>query len=88
MSSNQLTIGDILPDDLKSNYSPEVLNTTVAQAREIVKLGMPAPSDLSQEDVKELNQIYKEYKATGGQGDGDAYWNKSEADNDAYWQSN
>lgn len=85
MEKSTLTIGDVLPSELKPNYSQAVLDVTVEEAINIAKYGMPPTSTLSKEDVAAINEIYKLYLASDGTETDSAYWSQSQAENDAYW---
>lgn len=79
--TNSLTIGDVLPANMRSKYSAAVLAVSLKEARDIVKFDMPPTSKLSADDIAALKHIYKEYQTHN------AYWNKKEEDNEAYWSS-
>ncbi|MCB0600720.1 MAG: hypothetical protein KDC28_05815 [Saprospiraceae bacterium] len=81
---SNMTIGDVVPADLKGQFSANVLNTTIKVARDIVKFDMPPPSNLSASDVAELEKLYSMYQDNQNK----AYWHKSEAENEAYWNKN
>jgi hypothetical protein len=90
----KVTIGDVVPDDMQSDYSQTVLDTTLAEARNIVVFQMPPPEGMTDEDVKELNDLYNKYKSQGGNTSNafwskvtsGAYWNKkAKPADDAYW---
>ena len=91
MATN-LTIGEVLPDDLKSNYPQSVLNVSVAEAFSIAEEGNPPTSNLSMADIEAIKDIFDVYYATGGgseggsEAGGSSYWNKSPDENSAYWQ--
>lgn len=85
MPKESLTIGDVLPEKYKGDYPEEVLNTSMDEAYNIVYYNEPPSSGLSSSDVEDILEIYKLYQTEGQQGDGTAYWNKSEDDNKAYW---
>ena len=89
-----VTIGDIIPDDIKSDYSQAVLDTTLAEARNIVVYQMPPPEGMTDDDVQQLNDLYNKYKSQGGNTSNafwnklttGAYWNKKDKPaDDAYW---
>jgi len=84
MNASTLTLGEILPSKLKSDY-PNVLNVTVKEALDIAKYMMPPTSGLSGQDVADIKAIYKEYLADDDKGSDSAYWNRSTNDNQAYW---
>lgn len=84
MPQENLTLGDLLPEQYKSDYPEEVLNTTMEEAYNIVYYS-ESPSGLSNEDAEDINEIYKLYESEGQKGDGNAYWNKPEDENKAYW---
>ncbi|MEP7318557.1 MAG: hypothetical protein ABI921_07440 [Panacibacter sp.] len=86
--TTSLTIGDVLPDYLKSNYSQTVLDVSLTEAVQIAVLNEPPTSDLSEADINSVIAIYQQYQSEGGPDSnpgGSAYWNKSKDDNDAYW---
>ena len=87
MADSNLTIGDVLPDNQKDKYSDAVLNVTLEEAMNIAIYDMPPSSDLTNEEVSQIKQIYKDYVNTGGDGSdsGSAYWDKSQDENQAYW---
>ena len=93
MATSNLTIGDVLPDDLKSEDYPEtVLQVPLTEAYSIAEEGMPPTSKLSMDDIQSIKDIFEEYYATGGgseegtsEAGGSAYWNKSPDENSAYW---
>jgi len=87
MSNENLTIGDVLPSEEKDKYSDNVLNVSLEEAVNIVVYTMPPTSDLTDEEINEIKEIYNCYLSTGGEGsDSDsAYWNKSQDSNQAYW---
>ena len=93
-TTQSLTLGELLPADMQEDYSPEVLQTTLKEAIDIVKYDMPSSSGLGAHDISEIKEIYREYQenqenVTHSSGDsGTGYWNKSEEDNDAYWNKN
>jgi len=84
MKNSTLTLGDVLPADLKSKYA-DVLDVTMEEAIQIAKLSMPPSSNLSAIQVNEIEKIYKTYLAKHDDSSDSAYWNKSAADNTAYW---
>ena len=61
--ASSLTIGDVLPSNMRSNYSAAVLAVTLKEARDIVKFDMPPTSNLSTDDIAALKEIYSEYKS-------------------------
>lgn len=84
--SNDLTVGSVLPDNIKSGFPDSVLNTSLEEAIGIAEFDKPSSSGLSADDITSLKQIYQMYISNGGKGDTDsAYWNKSKTDNEAYW---
>ncbi|MBT8327349.1 MAG: hypothetical protein KJP21_06475 [Bacteroidia bacterium] len=85
MEKSTLTIGDVLPSKMKSNYSGAVLAVKVKEALDIAKLGEPPSSDLSSEDVSAIKDIYSLYLSADGEDSDSAYWSQSTAKNDAYW---
>ena len=85
MSNSNLTIRDVLPTSMRSNYSDELLNTLMQTAVDVVKYDMPAPSDLTDKDIEDLNAIYAEYQGTHNGTTDSGYWNASSTDNEAYW---
>jgi hypothetical protein len=88
MAANDLTIGDALPDNMKSEYPQSVLEVTLTEADQIVNQGMPPTSNLSKADIEDLQEIFNDYQEEGGpnsDSDGSAYWNKTPAENSAYW---
>ncbi len=90
MTNSDLTIGDVLPSEEKDKYSENVLNVTLKEAMDIVVYDMPPTSNLTNEEVKEIHEIYQCYLETGGEDSGSdsAYWNKSPEGNQAYWDKN
>jgi len=83
-----LTIGDVLPDYLKADYSETVLSVPLTEAVEIAVYNEPPTSDLSEDDIEDIIEIFQEYETEGGPGSdpgGSAYWNKSKDENSAYW---
>lgn len=82
-----LTIGDVLPDNLKADYPETVLNVPLTEAVEIALYNEPPTSDLSEDDIEDIIEIFQEYQAEGGPGSNSssAYWNKSKDENSAYW---
>ncbi|MEP6465956.1 MAG: hypothetical protein ABJB05_06605 [Parafilimonas sp.] len=87
MDANQ-TIGDALPDYMKADYSETVLNVPLSEAVNIAVYDEPPTSNLSQEDIDDINEIFETYQADGGpdsDAGGSAYWNKSVDENQAYW---
>ena len=87
MKTSMLTLGDVLPADLKSKYA-DVLDVTMEEALQIAKLSMPPSSNLSAKQVNEIEEIYKTYLAKHDGSSDSAYWNKSASDNTAYWSKN
>jgi len=84
--TKNLTIGNVLPSQMNSDYSEAVLNTTLTEAIGIALHDKPSTSGLTSSDISSVKQIYSMYLNKGGQSGSDsAYWNKSKADNDAYW---
>ena len=96
MQSNTqyLTIGEVLPSNMRSNYSSEVLQTPLQEAINIVKYDMPSTTGLGAHDISEIKEIYKEYQdnqqnaSTSSEESDTGYWDKSEQENDAYWDKN
>ena len=87
MESN-LTIGDALPDYMKADYSETVLNVPLAEAVNIAVYSEPPTSNLSQDDIDDVIEIFQLYQSEGGpdsDAGGSAYWNKSVDENQAYW---
>jgi hypothetical protein len=84
MKDSMLTLGDVLPTDLKSKYA-DVLNVSMEEAIQIAKYLMPPTCDLSKQQVAEINAIYQTYLSKQGDNSDSAYWNKSATDNSAYW---
>ena len=85
MEKSTLTIGDVLPSNLKGNYSSAVLGVNLNEAINIAKHGNDPKSNLSSEDVAAINDIYKLYLASDDSDSDTAYWSQSTAKNDAYW---
>jgi hypothetical protein len=86
MSTNSnLTIGDVLPSSMKSNYSSELLGTSMNTAMDVVKFDMAPPSDLTDKDVEDMNSIYQMYEGSHATNTDSSYWNTSTSDNEAYW---
>jgi hypothetical protein len=85
MSDSNLTIGDVLPSSMKSNYSSELLNTSMKTAIDVVKYSMPPPSNLTEKDIDDMNTIYSEYEGNHGNNTDSSYWNSSPSDNEGYW---
>jgi hypothetical protein len=85
MSNSNLTIGDVLPSSMKSNYSSELLGTSMKTAIDVVKYSMPPPSNLTEKDVDDMNSIYSDYEGTHTTNTDSSYWNSSAADNEGYW---
>ncbi len=86
--ADNLTIGDALPDYMQDNYPETVLEVPLSEAVNIAVYGEPPTSDLSQDDINSVIQIFNLYQSQGGQGSdagGSAYWNKSPDENQAYW---
>jgi hypothetical protein len=82
------TLGDALPDYLKGDYSAAVLNVPLSEAVNIAVYSMPPTSNLSEDDINDIIEIFQLYQAEGGPGadpGGSAYWNKSKDENQAYW---
>jgi len=87
--AKNLTIGDVLPSEVKSEYSAKILATSLDEALGIAKYQKPSTSGLSTADMEKIDQIYSKYLKQGGKGGSDsAYWNKSQSENDAYWNKN
>ncbi len=87
MATN-LTVGDALPDYMKSDYPETVLNVSLSEAVNIAVYSEPPTSDLSESDIDDIIEIFEEYQSEGGPGSdagGSAYWNKSKDENSAYW---
>jgi hypothetical protein len=84
MDNSMLTLGDVLPTDLKSKYA-DVLDVKMEEAIQIAKYSMPPTCNLSQQQVAEINAIYQSYLSKQGDNSDSAYWNKTAADNSAYW---
>ncbi len=87
MADSNLTIGDVLPENQKDQYSDAVLNMSLKEAMDIAVYNMPPTSDLTSDEVAQINKIYKDYVNNGGDGSdsGSAYWDKSQEENQAYW---
>lgn len=84
MDNSTLTLGDVLPSDLKSKY-PDVLNVDMQEAINIAKYLMPPSSDLSEQQVEDIKEVYATYMNKKGDNSDSAYWNKSPESNSAYW---
>lgn len=94
--TSKLTIGDLLPADMKSDYSENVLNTPISEAIQIAKFDEPSTTGLDRQEISEIQEIYQTYQDEQeegtnqpvGKSESNAYWNKSETDNTAYWDKN
>lgn len=90
MPDQNLTLRDVLPENLKSNYPDEVLATSMEEAYNIAVYDQPPTSALSKDDINDIVEIYELYQNKGqnGQSNGSspAYWEKSEEENKAYWE--
>lgn len=84
MDKSTLTLGDVLPSDLKSKYA-DVLNVPIQEAINVAKYLMPPSSDLTDDQVNEIKAVYAAYMADKGDNSDSAYWNKSPDANSAYW---
>ncbi len=87
MATN-LTVGDALPDYMKSDYPETVLNVSLSEAVNIAVYSEPPTSNLSESDIDDIIEIFQEYQSEGGpdsDAGGSAYWNKSKDENSAYW---
>jgi hypothetical protein len=86
MSAN-LTLGDVLPSNVKSNYSDDVLSVSVEAAVDFCMNGKQG--DLTWDQATAAKEIYNLYLSEGGpDSDSDsAYWNQSPSTADAYWNS-
>jgi hypothetical protein len=83
-----VTIGDALPDYMKSDYSETVLNVPLEEAVKIAVYDEPPTSNLSEDDIADIVEIFGQYESEGGpdaDAGGSAYWNKSPDENSAYW---
>lgn len=83
-----VTIGDALPEDMRDNYPDEVLNVPLSEAVNIAVYDMPPTSDLSEDDIDDIKQIFALYQSEGGPGsesDGSDYWSKTPEQNQTYW---
>ncbi len=84
---SNLTIGDLLPSDMKSQYPSSVLNVSIAEALNIAKFNMPPTSNLSASDVAAIIEIYNAYMNNHDPNGNSAYWNTSPNQNQAYWNT-
>jgi len=87
MEKSDLTIGDVLPADMKSQYPSEVLAVSLEEAINIAKYDMPPTSDLSASDIEDINAIYNAYMANHSPDTNSAYWNTTPDQNQAYWNT-
>ena len=84
MDKSTLTLGDVLPSDLKSKYA-DILNVSIQEAINVAKYLMPPSCDLTDGQVTEIKAVYAAYMANKGDNSDSAYWNKSPEANSAYW---
>lgn len=85
MENSTLTLGDVLPTNLKSKYA-DVLTVKLQEAINIVELSMPPSSPLTSTQISDIKAISKAYLSKNKDANSDsAYWNKSRSDNEAYW---
>ena len=84
MDKSSLTLGDVLPSDLKSKYA-DVLNVSIEEALNIAKYLMPPSMDLSDDQVNEIKAIYAAYMSNKSDKSDSGYWNKTPDANSAYW---
>lgn len=85
------TIGELLPEDLRANYSAAVLDLSLKTAYGIVEEGDPNPPGFTNEDRNALEDIFEKYQSAPvwtTAGDDTPYWNKSKDDNEAFWNKN
>lgn len=94
-NTQNLTIGELLPADLQSEYSEKVLQTPLSDAINIAKYDQPSSTGLDEDEIEEIHSIYEEYEnrsasseGSSGSGSSNAYWDKSDDENEAYWDKN
>lgn len=84
MDNSTLTLGDVLPSNMKAKYA-DVLSVTVEEAIQIVKYAMPPSSPMTAKQLAEIQEISKAYLSKTDDNTDSSYWNKSETDNASYW---
>jgi len=89
MATIPATVGELLPEDLRANYSEAVLSLSLQTAYGIIEEGDPNPPGFTNEDRTELEDIHAEYEsAPVWSGTDTPYWNKEKEDNEAFWDKN
>ncbi|MBK9271007.1 MAG: hypothetical protein IPM48_05385 [Saprospiraceae bacterium] len=87
MDKSNLTLGEVLPSDMRSQYPSEVLDVSMEEAINIAKYDMPPSSDLSASDIEDIKSIYSAYMANHDDHSNSAYWNTTPDKNQAYWNT-
>lgn len=80
-----LTVGDVLPSNMRAQYDNAVLGTSMKIAMDITIYGKPKPEDMTEATYTSIQDIYKSYQARTDKNTDSSYWNKSQRENLAFW---
>lgn len=80
------TVGNELPDALRSMATPAVLALPIDEAYAISQEGAPWPDGFTQKDADALDNLYAQYLSDHSTGTANApFWNKTPEANQAFW---